>query len=77
LDRLFPNVDDQAVAQRIVETLEATDRAWTAEELRRAAEVSSVVTLLVVLARLTVAGVIEHPGLGLYCRRQGVARRSA
>jgi predicted transcriptional regulator of viral defense system len=63
---LFPNPDDHGAALRLLEAMYAKpDRARLAMDLVRAAEVSPM-TGLVILARLTNAGLIDHPTPGRY-----------
>ena len=66
IERLFPDAEDQAAAMRIVQVLfEKPDDVLRAEEILRRADVS-LMQGLVVLARLTSQGLIQHPRPGAY-----------
>lgn len=67
LKRLFPKGEDRADAMRILEVLfEKPDRVLRGENLLQRADVP-LMQGLVILARLTHEGLIQHPKAGSYC----------
>jgi len=75
IEDLFPRGQDAARAVLLV--LERNPRrVWTAEQLIETTQLRPIEVLLIV-ARLTNAGILEHPALGAYRYNSPAARADA
>lgn len=66
----LPRAETDAAGQAeraVLSVLSADPRCWSVRELYDACDRDiSIATLMVTVARLTIAGVIAHPALGAY-----------
>lgn len=73
--------DNAPDAQRLLDTLAAAPtRVWRADEIIAAAGITSIMAGMMILARLTHVGMIDHPDLGVYqamCSSVSELRRPA